>query len=126
MLRALARSMTLSNATVPQFTVERAVDWTSVYRLRAETTGTVQVPSINDFILQAIAAALLAFPALNATFSGDVSSTDARIEPTSDTQNNQEETKKKKKHEPKKQDKEQFGLAELTRRRRDLVERALT
>ena len=30
MRRALARSMTLSNATVPQFVVERAVDWTAL------------------------------------------------------------------------------------------------
>ncbi len=36
MRRALARSMTLSNATVPQFMVERSVDWTALQAVRAE------------------------------------------------------------------------------------------
>ena len=69
--RALVRSMTLSNATVPQFTVERAVDWTSVYAIRAATPATRQVSraSINDFLLQGLGGALVR-PALNATFWG--------------------------------------------------------
>ena len=83
MRRALARSMTLSNATVPQFTVERAVDWTSIHEIRAATPANLQVPSINDFILQALAGALMSFPALNATFSGDANSADASIAPAS-------------------------------------------
>ena len=36
MRRALARAMTLSNATIPQFIVERSVDWTVLQALRAE------------------------------------------------------------------------------------------
>ena len=34
MRRALARAMTLSNATVPQFNVERAIDWTTLNKVR--------------------------------------------------------------------------------------------
>jgi pyruvate dehydrogenase E2 component (dihydrolipoamide acetyltransferase) len=126
MRRALARSMTLSNATVPQFTVERAVDWTSVYRLRAGTQGNVQIPSINDFILQAMAAALLAFPALNATFSGDANSTDAGIVPANGAHIGLVVAVENGLLVPVLHGVEQFGLAELTRRRRTLVERALT
>ncbi len=36
MRRALARAMTLSNATIPQFTVARSVDWTKFEALRGE------------------------------------------------------------------------------------------
>jgi pyruvate dehydrogenase E2 component (dihydrolipoamide acetyltransferase) len=74
MRRALARAMTLSNATVPQFTVARAVEWTVVQALRAEFVASLPDGSpklsVNDFLLQAVARALLEFPALNATFSG--------------------------------------------------------
>ena len=126
MRRALARSMTLSNATVPQFTVERAVDWTSVYRLRAATPENSQVPSINDFVLQAMAAALLAFPALNATFSGDANSTDASIIPASGAHVGLVVAVENGLLVPVLHGVEQFGLAELTRRRRALVERAFT
>src|SRR5262249_25434052 len=59
MRRALARAMTLSNATVPQFAVERAVDWTALQSARAKLSS--ELPpgsprlSVNDFLLQAIA-----------------------------------------------------------------------
>ncbi len=83
MRRALVRSVTLSNATVPQFAVERAVDWTALNALRAkfaaELPADAPKPSINDFLLQGIARALLAMPALNATFWGDENSPDAGI-----------------------------------------------
>jgi len=126
MRRALARSMTLSNATVPQFTVERAVDWTSVYRVRAETPGNLQVPSINDFILQAMAATLLAFPALNATFSGDANSADASIVPANGAHIGLVVAVENGLLVPVLHGVEQLGLAELARRRRAIVERALT
>jgi len=116
----------LSNATVPQFTVERAVDWTSVYRVRAETPGNLQVPSINDFILQAMAAALLEFPALNATFSGDANSADASIIPASGAHVGLVVAVEDGLLVPVLHGVEQLGLAELTRRRRAIVERALT
>lgn len=83
MRRALARAMTLSNATVPQFFVERAVDWTAILALRADFSAKLPQDSpklsVNDFLLQAVARALIEFPALNATFSGDPDSPDARI-----------------------------------------------
>jgi pyruvate dehydrogenase E2 component (dihydrolipoamide acetyltransferase) len=125
MRRALARSMTLSNATVPQFAVERAVDWTAVHRLRTATPGTGQTPSINDFILQAMARALLEFPALNATFSGDANSTDASIVPTSGAHVGLVVAVEGGLLVPVLHGVEQFGLAELTHRRRAIVERAL-
>jgi pyruvate dehydrogenase E2 component (dihydrolipoamide acetyltransferase) len=125
MRRALARSMTLSNATVPQFAVERAVDWTSVYKARAETPGNLQVPSINDFILQAMAATLLEFPALNATFSGDANSADANIVPASGAHVGLVVAVEDGLLVPVLHGIEQLGLAELTRRRRAIVERAL-
>jgi len=121
MRRALARSMTLSNATVPQFTVERAVDWTSVHQLRAATPGL----SINDFILQALGAALLAFPALNATFSGDANSDDANIVPASGAHVGLVVAVENGLLVPVLHGVEQLGLLELARRRRELVERAL-
>ena len=83
MRRALARSMTRSNATVPQFTVERAVDLTAVKeartRLPARLPQSVARPSINDFLLASIARALLENPALNATFVGDADSAEAAV-----------------------------------------------
>jgi hypothetical protein len=45
MWRALARAMTLSNATVPQFIVERSVDWTLLQALRAESAVTLAAGS---------------------------------------------------------------------------------
>jgi pyruvate dehydrogenase E2 component (dihydrolipoamide acetyltransferase) len=125
MRRALARSMTLSNATVPQFTVERAVDWTSVHEIRTATPANLQVPSINDFILQALAGALMAFPALNATFSGDANSADASIVPASGAHVGLVVAVEGGLLVPVLHGVEQFGLAELTRRRRTIVERAL-
>ncbi len=84
MRRALARAMTLSNAAVPQFPVERDVDWTRVQATRAELnaalpTGAARV-SVNDFLLHAIAHTLIEFPALNARFTGSLEAADARLE----------------------------------------------
>ncbi len=83
MRRALARAMTLSNATIPQFTVSRSVDWTVLQGLRDELSATLPSGSpklsVTDFLLQAVARALSEFSALNATFSGDPDSADARI-----------------------------------------------
>jgi pyruvate dehydrogenase E2 component (dihydrolipoamide acetyltransferase) len=126
MRRALARSMTLSNATVPQFAVERAVDWTSVHELRAELSASAQIPSINDFILQAVARTLLSFPTLNATFSGDANSPDASIVPASGAHIGLVVAVENGLLVPVFHGVEQFGLEELARRRRATVKRALT
>jgi pyruvate dehydrogenase E2 component (dihydrolipoamide acetyltransferase) len=129
MRRALARSMTLSNATVPQFAVERAVDWTTLKALRAKLgtelpAGTPR-PSVNDFLLQGIAAALLRFPALNVTFANDANSPDAGVVAAQGVHIGLVVAVDQGLHVPVFHGLERLGLAELARRRRDLVQRAL-
>jgi pyruvate dehydrogenase E2 component (dihydrolipoamide acetyltransferase) len=129
MRRALARSVTLSNAAVPQFHVERAVDWTTLHALRADfaaqpPAGTPP-PSINDFLLQGIARTLLAFAALNATFWGDANSSDAGVVPAKGTHIALVVAVTDGLLTPVFHDVEQLGLVELARRRREAVERAL-
>ena len=89
MRRMVARTMTLSNATVPQFTVSRAVDWTEVQALRTKASATLKPLglslSANDFLVQAVARALLEFPALNSIFVGDPNASDAHIQPATGT-----------------------------------------
>ncbi len=83
MRRALARAMSLSNATVPQFSLERDIDWTRVQSIRTRLLAALPAgasrPSVNDFLMQAIARTLMAFPDLNATFSGEVDAPDATL-----------------------------------------------
>jgi pyruvate dehydrogenase E2 component (dihydrolipoamide acetyltransferase) len=128
MRRALARSMALSNATVPQFIVERAVDWTAINAVRAKFLA--QLPSgapglsINDFLLQGIARTLLAFPALNATFSGDANSPDACIVPAHGAHIGLVVAVENGLLVPVFHGVEHFGLLELARRRSETVERA--
>jgi pyruvate dehydrogenase E2 component (dihydrolipoamide acetyltransferase) len=129
MRRALVRSMTLSNATVPQFTVERAVDWTALNTLRAQLLAELPAgkpkPSVNDFLLQGIARALLAHPALNVTFWGDANSPDAGILPAKGTHIGLVVAVPDGLLVPVFHGVEQLGLAELGQRRREIVERAL-
>jgi len=121
--------MTLSNATVPQFTVERAVDWTSLHiqraKLYAELPPNAPRPSVNDFLLQAIARTLISFPALNATFSGDPNSPDARIVPASGAHIGLVVAVENGLLVPVLHHVDRLGLIELTRQRRETVERAL-
>ena len=129
MRRALARAMTLSNATIPQFTVERSVDWTVLQALRAEfsaklTEGSPKL-SVNDFLLQAVARALIEFPALNATFSGDPDSPDARVLQASGAHIGLVVAVESGLLVPVLHNVEQFGLVEIARRRVDCVERGL-
>jgi pyruvate dehydrogenase E2 component (dihydrolipoamide acetyltransferase) len=129
MRRALTRSMTLSNATVPQFCVERAVDWTALHRVRAklltELPASEPRPSANDFLLLGIARALIRFPALNATFSGIADSLDAGIVPANGAHIGLVVAVENGLVVPVFHGVEQLGLVELARRRRDTVERAL-
>jgi pyruvate dehydrogenase E2 component (dihydrolipoamide acetyltransferase) len=129
MRRALARAMSLSNATVPQFTVERAVDWTVLGALRTEYAVTLgpAAPrlSVNDFLLQAIARALGELPAMNATFEGDVNGPGARVVPASGAHIGFAIAVDNGVLVPVIHHVERFGLAELARRRRDCVERGL-
>jgi pyruvate dehydrogenase E2 component (dihydrolipoamide acetyltransferase) len=121
--------MTLSNATVPQFTLERAVDMTTLQSARAALSlalpaGTPKL-SVNDFLMQAVARALLEFPALNATFTGDPSSPDARIVPARGAHIGLVLAVENGLLVPVIHDVEKLGLAELARRRSDCVERGL-
>lgn len=129
MRRALARAMTLSNATVPQFTVERSVDWTVLQALRAGYASTLAEGSarlsVNDFLLQAVARALMEFPALNATFQGDPQSPDARIELADGAHIGLVVAVENGLLVPVIHHVERLGLAEIARRREDCVERAL-
>jgi pyruvate dehydrogenase E2 component (dihydrolipoamide acetyltransferase) len=128
MRRAVARSMTLSNATVPQFNVERAVDWTSLKRVRArlvtELPAGAAAPSVNDFLLAAIARALINMPALNATFVGDADSPDAGIAAASGAHIGLVVAVENGLLVPVLHRVEQMGLSELARRRAEIVDRA--
>jgi pyruvate dehydrogenase E2 component (dihydrolipoamide acetyltransferase) len=129
MRRALARAMSLSNATVPQFTVARSVEWTVLQALRGEISarlhdGSPQL-SLTDFLLLAVARALMEFPALNATFSGDPDSADARIVPARGAHIGLVVAVDNGLLVPVIHDVEQLGLAEIARRRQDCVERGL-
>lgn len=129
MRRALARAMTLSSTTVPQFVVERAVDWTALQELRAKLVAKLPAgaarPSVNDFLLQAVARALLSSPALNATFSGDVNSPDAGLVPAHGAHIGLVVAVEGGVLVPVFHGVEHLGLAEMARRRRETVERAL-
>jgi pyruvate dehydrogenase E2 component (dihydrolipoamide acetyltransferase) len=129
MRRALARAMTLSNATIPQFTVTRSIDWTELQALRDEFATSLKAAapklSVNDFLLQALARTLIEFPALNATFSGDPDSADARIVPASGAHIGLVVAVDDGLLVPVIHDVERLSLAEIARRREDCVERSL-
>jgi pyruvate dehydrogenase E2 component (dihydrolipoamide acetyltransferase) len=129
MRRALARSMTFSNATIPQFTVERAVDWTALHAQRAAVFAGLPPgapkPSLNDFLLQAMAQTLLDCPALNATFAGDPNSPDACIVPENGAHIALVVAVENGLIVPVLHGVERFGLVELARLRSATVERAL-
>jgi pyruvate dehydrogenase E2 component (dihydrolipoamide acetyltransferase) len=129
MRRALARAMSKSQATVPQFTVSHSVDWTVLQALRRDFSARVPKGSpqlsVTDFLLQAVALALIEFPALNATFSGDPESTDARLVPASGAHIGLVVAVDNGLLVPVIHDVEHLGLAEIARRREDCVERSL-
>jgi pyruvate dehydrogenase E2 component (dihydrolipoamide acetyltransferase) len=130
MRRAVARAMTLSNATVPQFMVARALDWTSVQALRSEVHASKPADShrlsVNDFLLQALARALVSFPAMNATFSGDPATAEARILPANGAHIGLVVAVENGLLVPVIHDVDKLGLVELARRRSDCVQRAVT
>ncbi len=125
MRRAVARSMTLSNATIPQFFVERAVDWTTLQGIRAKLLADLPAaaprPSVNDFILQAVARSLLAFPELNATFAGDVNSADATLLRAHETHIGLVVAVENGMLVPLLHEVEKIGIVELARRRSETV-----
>ncbi len=129
MRRALARAMTLSNATIPQFTVSRSVDWTVLQALRrgfsAALPGGSAALSLNDFLLQAAARSLIEYPALNATFAGHPESDDARLVRASGAHIGLVVAIDNGLLVPVIHDVEKLGLAAIARRRQDAVERCL-
>ena len=129
MRRALARAMSLSNATVPQFTVGRSVEWTVLQGLRGELSARLPEGwpklSLNDFLLQAVARALIEFPDLNATFSGDAESAGACIVPASGAHIGLVVAVDNGLLVPVIHGVERLGLAEIARRRQEGVERGL-
>jgi len=129
MRRALARAMTRSNADIPQFIVERSVDMSVLQALRREfstrqTPGSARL-SVNDFLLQAVARALIAFPALNCTFSGEAESPAAGVMPASGAHIGLVLAVDDGLLVPVLRDVERLGLIEIARRRLDCVERGL-
>jgi pyruvate dehydrogenase E2 component (dihydrolipoamide acetyltransferase) len=129
MRRALARAMTLSNATVPQFNVARSVDMSALQAVRGDRSATrvKDTPSlsVNDFLLQAVARALIEIPALNATFAGDPDTPNARIVPASGAHIGLVVAVEDGLLVPVLHHVERSGLAELALRRADVVDRAL-
>ena len=129
MRRALARAMTASHATIPQFTVTRAVEWTVLQELRGKFAAQLKDAgpklSVNDFLLQAVARTLIEFPALNATFSGDAESADAAIVAMRGAHIGLVVAIDSGLLVPVIHDVEHLGLMEIARRRQDCVERSL-
>ena len=65
----IARRMTESATTIPVFTVSADIDMSAVATLRREARDAGDaVPSINDFIVKAVATALREFPRFNASY----------------------------------------------------------
>jgi pyruvate dehydrogenase E2 component (dihydrolipoamide acetyltransferase) len=121
--------MTLSNATIPQFSVSRAVDWTVMQALRSGHLARMPAGSprlsVTDFLLQAVARVLIELPALNATFSGDPDSAHAGMTPASGAHIGLVVAVDNGLLVPVIHDVERLGLREIARRREDCVERSL-
>jgi pyruvate dehydrogenase E2 component (dihydrolipoamide acetyltransferase) len=74
MRQAIARRMTESTTTTPQFFVTSEVDMDAAMDLRAQVNAILPDEaklSVNDLIIKAVALALREFPNLNASFTGD-------------------------------------------------------
>jgi pyruvate dehydrogenase E2 component (dihydrolipoamide acetyltransferase) len=129
MRRAVARAMSLSSSSIPQFNVARSVDWTELQdwsrELAAQLPDGVPRLSANDFLLQAVARSLMEFPAMNATFSGDPDSADARLVQASGAHVGLVVAVADGLLVPVIHDVEQMSLVEIAHRREDCVERAL-
>ena len=61
----IARRMTQSRSEIPTFDVTVSVDLTTVLELRRDVAG---APSVNDFVVKAVALTLREFPAFNSSF----------------------------------------------------------
>ena len=65
----IARRMTESATTIPVFTVSVDVDVSQILASRREARGSgAEAPSVNDFVVKAVAATLREFPRFNASY----------------------------------------------------------
>ena len=74
MRQIIARRMTESTTTVPQFYVSTEIDMEAAMRLRKDLNALLPEErklSVNDLIIKAAAVTLREFPNLNASFAGD-------------------------------------------------------
>src|SRR5581483_7665036 len=71
MRRIVAQRMTASKQAAPHFYVGIDVDMSAVEKRRGELKQKGAAPSINDFILSAVAKTLRDFPSLSASFAAD-------------------------------------------------------
>ena len=72
MRRAIARRLTESKTTVPHFYVTAHVRVDRLFALRAEVNESASRKiSVNDFVIKAVAGALIDVPAANAIWGGD-------------------------------------------------------
>jgi pyruvate dehydrogenase E2 component (dihydrolipoamide acetyltransferase) len=73
--QAIARRMTESKTTIPQFYVSTEIDMTAALKLRKEINASLEAEgikvSVNDMIVKAVGLALQDFPNINASFAGD-------------------------------------------------------
>jgi pyruvate dehydrogenase E2 component (dihydrolipoamide acetyltransferase) len=77
----IARRMAESAATIPTFTVTADADVSQIVALRlgARAEGGDATPSLNDFVVKAVATALGEFPRFNASWVGDTVECYSRI-----------------------------------------------
>jgi pyruvate dehydrogenase E2 component (dihydrolipoamide acetyltransferase) len=76
----IARRMAQSRSEIPSFEVVVQADMTTVVDLRRDAAELVETaPSVNDFVVKAVAAALRDYPAFNASFVGGRSERHGRV-----------------------------------------------
>lgn len=78
MRRAVARAMTLSATTIPQFSLDTTVDLAAILAHRSRQAA--PRPSVTDYLMFALGQTLPTFPAANAVFVGSPEDPDARID----------------------------------------------
>ena len=67
--QTIARRMTQSRSEIPSFDVVVQVDMSTIVQLRRGARELVEtVPSVNDFVVKAVALALREYPAFNSSF----------------------------------------------------------
>lgn len=74
MRQAIARRLTESKQAAPHFYVTKAIDMTEAVAFRAQVNQTLtgaQKVSFNDMVIKAVAKALKAYPAVNASWADD-------------------------------------------------------